>query len=85
MTIRLRPPLVPLIGPTKSRLAARRREVLAGIAVTAMTLGLPGAARAATLVVTSTADSGAGSLRTPSPPPRAATPSCFRSAVPSRS
>ncbi|WP_431206496.1 autotransporter domain-containing protein [Bradyrhizobium betae] len=29
-----------------------------------MTLGLPGAARAATLVVTSTADSGAGSLRT---------------------
>lgn len=64
MTIRLRPPLVPLIGPTKSRLAARRREVLAGIAVTAMTLGLPGAARAATLVVTSTADSGAGSLRT---------------------
>ncbi len=63
MTIRLRPPLVPLIGRTKSRLAARRREVLAGIAVTAMTLGLPGAARAATLVVTSTADSGAGSLR----------------------
>lgn len=63
MTTRLRPLSCLSIGRTNSWPIAHRRAVLAGVAVMATALGLPGQARAATLVVTTTADSGAGSLR----------------------
>ncbi|BAC46625.1 blr1360 [Bradyrhizobium diazoefficiens USDA 110] len=63
VTTRLRPPSCLSIGQTSLRLGARRCAALASVAVMASFFGLSGAARAATLVVTSTADSGAGSLR----------------------
>jgi autotransporter-associated beta strand protein len=63
MTTRLRPPSCLLFGQARFRLADRWRLVPAGVAAAAMALGLSCEARAATLVVTTTADSGAGSLR----------------------
>src|SRR5438477_10475477 len=63
MTTRLRPPTCLPFGQTGSRLAARRRLVFAGVAAAAMALGLSREVRAAPLVVSTTADSGAGSLR----------------------
>ncbi|MGY8661496.1 hypothetical protein Q3C01_03905 [Bradyrhizobium sp. UFLA05-109] len=63
MTTRLGPPFCLPIGYASFRLVACLRVALAGVTAAVMTIGLPSEARAATLVVTTTADSGAGSLR----------------------
>ncbi|MEW6641738.1 MAG: autotransporter domain-containing protein [Pseudomonadota bacterium] len=55
-------PVLPLF-PARTRLTLLGSTALAGVAMLGTVVGIPGEARAATLLVTSTADSGAGTLR----------------------